>query len=251
MIISNPEKRNLLFIFLAGFFITNAVLAELIGVKIFSLEKTFGIEAFQIYLFDKTPLSFNFTAGVILWPFVFITTDLINEYFGQRGVKIISFLAIGFIAYAFIMLFFITQLQPSDYWLSLYQVTPTGEHFDINYAFNLIFTQGLAIILASLVAFLIGQFVDVLVFQKIKTYTGGKYIWLRATGSTVVSQFIDSFIVLGLAFYVFKEPEHRWSLSFLLSVGVVNYIYKLTVAILLTPLLYLAHYAIDKYIGEK
>lgn len=244
----NTYKRNTLFILLAGIFITNAILAELIGVKLFSLEKTVGIEALSIHLFDTTPLGLNFTAGVILWPFVFITTDIINEYFGRKGVHRISFMAAGLISYAFIMLFFVTKLSPSDYWLSLYKETPDGTAFDINYAFTLIFSQGMAIIVASLVAFLIGQVIDVYIFTTIRKYTGNKYLWLRATGSTLVSQLIDSFVVLFLAFYVLKDEEHRWSISLLFSVGILNYIYKSSVAILLTPVLYLAHYVIDRYL---
>jgi queuosine precursor transporter len=244
----NNNKRNTLFIVLAGIFITNAILAEMVGVKLFSLEKTIGIEAFAMKLFDSTPLGLNFTAGVILWPFVFITTDIINEYFGRNGVHRISFLAAGLISYAFIMLFFVTKLSPSEYWLSLYAKDPNGNAFDINYAFSMIFTQGMSIIVASLVAFLVGQMIDVYIFTAIRKYTGNKYLWLRATGSTLVSQLIDSFVVLFLAFYLFKDEEHRWSLSFLFSVGVLNYIYKFIVAIALTPILYIAHYLIDRYL---
>ena len=244
----NINKRNTLFIILAGIFITNAILAEMVGIKLFSLEKTIGIEGLSIQLFGTTPLGLNFTAGVLLWPFVFITTDIVNEYFGKKGVHRISFLAAALISYAFIMLFFVTKLSPSDYWLSLYSKGPNGEVFDINYAFSMIFTQGMSIIVASLVAFLVGQLIDVYVFTSIRKYTGDKYLWLRATGSTLVSQLIDSFIVLFLAFYLFKDEEHRWSLPLLFSVGVLNYLYKFIVAIALTPVLYIAHYAIDKYL---
>jgi uncharacterized integral membrane protein (TIGR00697 family) len=248
MELGNTSKHNRLFIILSGIFITNAVLAELVGVKLFSLEKTLDLNWSPVHLFDATPLGFNFTAGVILWPMVFITTDIINEYFGHKGVRIISMLAACLISYAFFMLFLVTKLAPSDYWLSLYDKTPQGTPFDINYAFSLIFTQGLAIIVASLTAFLVGQLVDVYVFHKIKTRTGKKHMWLRATGSTLVSQLIDSFVVLFLAFYLFKDPEHRWSWSFLLSVCLLNYCYKCIAAVVLTPMLYVAHGLIDKYL---
>ncbi|MDB5273717.1 MAG: hypothetical protein JWO58_2084 [Chitinophagaceae bacterium] len=247
----NPQKRNRLFIVLSGIFITNAILAELVGVKLFSLENTLGFEFEPIRIFDATPLGLNFTAGVILWPFVFISTDIINEYFGHKGVRIISILAAALISYAFLLLFVVTQLAPSDYWVSLYATTPAGTPFDINYAFSLIFTQGLAIIVASLTAFLIGQLVDVYVFHEIRKRTGDKHIWLRATGSTLVSQLIDSFVVLFLAFYLFKDPAHRWSWPFLLSVGLLNYCYKFFAAIVLTPVLYIAHFFIDKYLEIK
>jgi len=246
-----PSKRNRLFIILSGIFITNAVLAELVGIKLFSLEKTLGLNWAPVHLFDATPLGFNFTAGVMLWPVVFITTDIINEYFGHKGVRMISILAACLISYAFFMLFLVTKLAPSDYWLSLYAKTPEGTPFNINDAFTLIFTQGLDIIVASLVAFLVGQLVDVYVFHKIKARTGDKHIWLRATGSTLVSQLIDSFVVLFLAFYVFKDAEHRWSWSFLLSVGLLNYCYKFAAAVVLTPVLYVVHGVIDRYLEIK
>ncbi len=246
--VGTPQKRNRLFIVLSGIFITNAVLAELVGVKLFSLEKTFHLDWSPVQLFDATPLGLNFTAGVVLWPVVFITTDIINEYFGHKGVRMISILAACLISYAFFMLFIVTKLTPSDYWLSLYATTPQGTPFNINDAFSLIFTQSLDIIAASLIAFLIGQLVDVYVFHKIKNYTGDKHIWLRATGSTLVSQLIDSFVVLFLAFYLFKDPAHQWSWPFLLSVGLLNYCYKFISALVLTPVLYAVHVLIDRYL---
>ena len=100
-------------------------------------------------------------------------------------------------------------------------------------------------------AFLIGQLLDVFIFQKLRRMTGSKMIWLRATGSTLVSQLMDSYVVLFLAFYVLAPAETRWTIPQVLSVGVINYIYKFVVAILLTPLIYLAHYLIDKYLGKK
>jgi hypothetical protein len=87
----------------------------------------------------------------------------------------------------------------------------------------------------------------VYVFQKLRAITGEKKIWLRATGSTFVSQFFDSFVVLGIAFYVFGN----WSLSQVLAVGLINYTYKFTVAIALTPLLYVAHGIIDRHLGRN
>jgi len=105
----------------------------------------------------------------------------------------------------------------------------------------------LGIIVASLTAFLIGQFIDVFVFHRLRIITGSKLIWLRTTGSTLVSQFIDSFVVLFIAFYFLGN----WSFSQVISVGIINYIYKFCVAILLTPLIYLGHYLIDKYLGKN
>jgi queuosine precursor transporter len=115
---------------------------------------------------------------------------------------------------------------------------------DLSYA--KIMGQGLWIILGSMVAFLIGQIIDVFVFHKIKNITGEKQIWLRATGSTLVSQFIDSFVVLFIAFYIGAD----WDLVRVIAIGIVNYTYKFTVAVLLTPVIYGVHHLIDNYLGE-
>jgi len=115
----------------------------------------------------------------------------------------------------------------------------------MDFAFNKILGQGQRIIVASLAAFLIGQLVDVFVFQKLRKVTGSKMLWLRATGSTLVSQFIDSFVVLYLAFTGIFSNEQ------ILAIGITNYLYKFTVAILLTPLIYAGHYIIDGYLGKS
>lgn len=243
---NESSKKTNLFIILGSIFLTNAILAEIIGVKIFSAERTFGFEPVNWKFFGEYILDFNLTAGAVIWPIVFVTTDIINEYFGKKGVRKISFLTAGLIAYVFVVISVVTILVPADFWLDVNGQTPTGESFDISYAFNTIFRQGLGIIIGSLTAFLLGQLVDVFVFQKLRAVTGSKMIWLRATGSTLVSQFFDSFVVLGIAFYIFGN----WDLSQVIAVGIINYVYKFSVAILLTPLLYLGHGLIDRYLGK-
>ena len=240
-------KKTNLFIILCGIFLTNAVLAELIGVKIFSAEQVFGFAPVGWTFFGEYNLDFNLTAGAAIWPFVFITTDIINEYFGKSGVKKISYITALFIAYVFIVITVVTELPPATFWLEVNSVGPAGQPFNIDYAFNTIFRQGLGIIIGSLVAFLLGQLIDVYVFQKLRKITGSKKIWLRATGSTLVSQLIDSFAVLGIAFYIFGN----WSIEQVIAVGIINYIYKFAVAILLTPLLYVGHGLIDNYLGKE
>src|SRR5215217_4897781 len=244
-IIKNKSTR--LFLILAGFFITNALLAEFIGVKIFSLEDTLGIKRANINLFGS-PFSFHLTAGVLLWPVVFIMTDIINEYYGTRGVKFLSYLTIGLITYAFLMFSGAISLKPSEYFT-------IGNGIDnADHAFRGIFGQGLWIIVGSMVAFLIGQLLDVLIFHRIKKITGEKNIWLRATGSTLVSQLVDSFVVLFIAFYVGRRIQSGqgdpWSLHQVAVTGTGNYIYKFAMAIVLTPVIYLLHAWIEKYLGH-
>lgn len=239
------QKKNKLFIILSGVFLTNALVAEMIGVKIFSAEAVAGLQPAHLSILGFT-LDFNLTAGVILWPFVFITTDIINEYFGKEGVKRISYLTAILIAYAFIVIFIATLLPPADFWMDINNKDNTGNNFNVNYAFQTIFRQGLGIIIGSLTAFLIGQLLDVYVFHKLRNLTGSKLLWVRATGSTLISQLIDSFVVLFIAFFVFGN----WTIEQVLSVGVINYIYKFFVAIALTPLIYLVHSLIDRYLGK-
>lgn len=245
---SVASKRSRLFLILGGIFITNAIVAELIGVKIFSLEQSMGFNPVNLQIFGDFILDFNLTAGAILWPVVFITTDIINEYFGKEGVRRITFFTIGLIIYVFLVIVLVTSLSPASFWLDINSTDPAGNAFNVDYAFNKIFLQGLGIILGSLTAFLLGQFLDVYIFQKLRSFTGPKMIWLRATGSTLISQLLDSFVVLFIAFYLFGNPS--WPFKQVIAVGIINYIYKFVVAIVLTPLLYLGHIIIDKYLGK-
>ena len=231
------HKKNVLYIILCSIFITHAIVAEIIGVKIFSLEKTLGTENIPF-------LQGNFTAGVIIWPIVFIVSDIINEYFGKDGVRRISIITACLIAYSFFVIFIATKLTPADFWLEVNKTDIEGNSFNINTAYSTIFRQGLGIIIGSITAFLIGQLLDAYIFDKLKNVTGKKFFWLRSTGSTLISQLIDSFIVLWIAFYVFGN----WSFQQLIDVATVNYIYKFVVAILLIPLLYVVHNLIDKYL---
>lgn len=238
------SKKVYLFLILGGFFIANALLAEFIGVKIFSLEKSFGFEPLNLNILGTEGLGFNLTSGVLLWPVVFIMTDLINEYYGQSGVKIFSWFAAGIIVFAFAIIYLAVGLVPADFWIGS-QLTKGVDNMQS--AFGAVFGQGLWIIAGSLIAFLVGQFVDVYVFHKVKNYTGEKYIWARATGSTLVSQFIDSFVVLFIAFYI----GAGWNFTLVISICVLNYTYKFLVAILLTPVLYGVHYLIESYLGDS
>jgi queuosine precursor transporter len=236
------QKRNRLFVILSGIFITNALLAEIIGVKIFSAESTVGLQPAQLNVLGFV-MDFNLTAGALIWPVVFITTDLINEYFGKPGVKRISYLTALLILYAFLVIFLAIRLPPAGWWAQL--ADANGNIFNMDLAFNKVLGQGLRIIIGSLAAFLVGQLVDVFVFQKLRHATGNKMLWLRATGSTLISQLVDSFVVLFIAFYgVFSNGQ-------IVAIGITNYIYKFSVAILLTPLIYFGHFLIDQYLGKE
>ena len=240
----SDQRTNRLFVVLAGFFLTNALLAEFVGVKIFSLEATLGIDPVEWSLLGVSG-TLNFTAGVLLWPVVFVMTDIINEYYGVKGVRLISWVVVGFISYAFIAAYISIGLAPAGFWIEANRSLGVP---DIQHAYAQVFGQGLWTIIGSIVAFLIGQLVDITVFRKIRAVTGEKLIWLRATGSTAVSQFIDSFVVLYIAFVL--GPQ-KWPIPQFLAVGTVNYLYKMLAAIALIPLLYLARRLIKSYLGHE
>ncbi len=235
------NKKNNLFILLGGFFLTNAVVAEFIGAKIFSLENTLGFPTLNLSLWGN-PIQFNMTAGVILWPFVFIMTDIINEYYGKQGVRKLTYIAVAMLIYSFVMVRIAMGLKGADFWLSSGKIQGIQ---DMTSAYNSVFGAGLMIIIGSLVAFLVGQLIDAFIFIKIKEKTKDKMIWLRATGSTAVSQFIDSFVVLFIAFYI----GGTFTFGQVMAIGLINYCYKLIMSIVLLPLLYFIHNLIDRYLG--
>ena len=243
------DKVAILFWILGGFFVANAIVAEFIGIKIFSLESTLGLTPFKWTILGVKDLGFNLTAGVLLWPVVFVMTDIINEYFGKRGVKRLSYFAVLLICYAFLMIYLSIWLSPNEWWQAESGLSDNEAMSvaDMDLAFAKVMGQGLWIIIGSLVAFLVGQVVDVYIFQKIKSFTGESKIWLRATGSTMISQLLDSYVVLIIAFYIGAD----WDLVMVLAIGTMNYIYKFIMAVLLTPVIYLTHYVIDRWLGSE
>jgi uncharacterized integral membrane protein (TIGR00697 family) len=211
------SRRDIVYMALAGFFVTNAILGELTGGKLF----TFG--------------PFTLSIGVIPWPVVFIATDLINEYFGREGVRRLTFMTIGLIVYAFLVLFLAMQVPAVSF-------SPVSDA-----QFQAVFGQSMWIIVGSVIAFALSQMIDVFIFWLVRHKTGGRYLWMRATGSTVVSQLIDSIVIIGIAFWL----PGKVKTSEFLAVAASNYSFKLIVAIGITPLLYAGHTAIDRFLGTE
>lgn len=237
------DKPAKLFVGICAFFVANALIAECIGGKIFSLEKTIGITPFNFTFFGQSGLAFNLTCGVLLWPLEFVITDIVNEYYGPKAVRRISLIAVSLISYAFIMFYAAIHIPAAEFWIS------SGKENQIdnmNNAFSSVFGQGMWIIVGSLIAFLVSQLIDVAVFHKIKHLTGEKKVWLRATGSTVVSQLVDSFVVLFIAFKIGRG----WSWQTVLAICLVNYMYKFTIAIVMTPVIYFMEKRIENYLGQ-
>lgn len=212
------SKRELVYIILAGIFITNAIVAELIGGKLIQIGP------------------FVMSIGIVPWPVVFLTTDLINEYYGRSGVRKLSLITASLIAYAFVVLFFAITIPAAK------GISPVSDD-----QFYAVFGQSMWIIVGSIVAFLFSQFVDVSIFWLLRDKTGGKMIWLRSTGSTIISQLIDTFVVLGIAFWL----PGKMTTSVFLNAALTGYTFKLIIAVALTPLIYVGHRAIEKYLGDK
>jgi uncharacterized integral membrane protein (TIGR00697 family) len=210
------SRKDTVYVILAGIFITNAVVAELIGGKLIDV---FGV-----------PMSI----GILPWPIVFVSTDLINEYFGEKGVRKLSLITAALIAYTFLILFFAIKI-PST---SISSVSTDQ--------FKAVFGQSQWIIVGSIVAFLVSQLIDVTLFHFVKKKTGNKMIWLRSTGSTVISQLFDSFIVLGIAFWATGIMTTK---QYIAS-GLTGYLVKLVIAVLMTPMIYLGHSLIEKYLKK-
>lgn len=212
------SKKDTVYVVLAGIFITNAVVAELIGGKLIHVG------------------SAVMSVGILPWPVVFVTTDLINEYFGEKGVKKLSIITASLVAYCFVLLYAALQIPAVN-----------GPNLVNDEQFHAVFGQSMWIIIGSITAFLVSQLIDVSLFHFVKNRTGNKMIWLRSTGSTVISQLFDSFIVLGIAFWMTGKMTTE---VFIVS-AFTGYFVKLIIAILLTPLIYLGHSIIEKYIHSK
>ena len=211
------NRREIAFMVMAGIFITSAIVAELISCKIVDI----GI--------------YPIIAGIVPWPIVFLLTDVMNDYFGKKAVKRLSWITCGLIAFCFLIVFIAVKLP-----------TATGSPVTSE-QFNLIFSGSLPIMIGSITAFILSQLLDVRLFELFNRLTKGKMIWLRSTGSTVVSQLVDSYTVLLIGFLL---PGAITFEQFLLF-GITGYVTKLVIAVLLTPLVYVMHAIAKLLLGEK
>ncbi|MDC1245097.1 queuosine precursor transporter [Crocinitomicaceae bacterium] len=222
------NKSQWLFVFLAGLFITNAITAELISNKLIEIP-------LNINFFGNELGPFVTIVGILPWPIVFLLTDLLNEFYGYKAVKRLSWITAILIAYCFIIVGLAIQIPA-------YEIE--GSSLSDDYSFNKVFGQAQMVIVGSICAFLVSQLLDAVLFKWIKSKTGSRYIWLRSTGSTVVSQLIDSYIVLYIGFVL----PGSLTFSDFMTIAPTNYILKLIIAILLTPLIYLGHFLIKKFV---
>jgi uncharacterized integral membrane protein (TIGR00697 family) len=224
-------RREWLFILLAGFFVTNAVTAELLSNKLVDIPVSFR-------LFGYSFGPYVTVMGVLPWPVVFLVTDLINEFYGKAAVRRLSWITAVLIAYCFILVTIALQIPANT---AISPLTATDAEF------TKVFGQSQWVIAGSIAAFLLSQLLDAAVFARIKAKTGNRMIWLRSTGSTAVSQLIDSYVVLYIGFVLpGTMPFNEY-----MKVAPTNYVLKLMIAVALTPLIYAGHVAIRRYLSAR
>ena len=222
------SKKQWLFVFLAGLFITNAVTAELISNKLIEIPLSFD-------LFGNQFGPFVTIVGILPWPVVFLLTDLLNEFYGYKAVRKLSWITAILIAYCFLVVGLSMDIPA---------VEIPGSNLSDDAAFNKVFGQAQMVIVGSICAFLVSQILDAFLFSWIKSKTGERFIWLRSTGSTLISQLIDSYIVLYIGFVL----PGTLSFNDFITIAPTNYVLKIVIAILLTPLIYLGHFIIRKFV---
>lgn len=224
--LTRPQK---LYVVCAAIFITALVVAEATASKLFTVIEL----PFTLSILGQEFNEVVMTAGVIAFPVTFIITDLLNEYYGKPGIRFVTWIGMAMIIFEFGLIQVAMKVPTAS-------ISPVpGEAFDT------VFGASGRIIVGSLVAYALGQLADISLFHWLRKLTEGRHLWLRATGSTFGSQFIDTFVVLFVAFY------GPLSLQTILAVTLFNYLYKFIVAIVITPVIYLAHWIMDRYLGHE
>jgi len=226
------DARARLFLALSAVFIASLIVGDLIGGKL--IEPHFNGTPFTV--FGEAVI---ISVGMIPFPITFLLTDLLNEFYGKQSARAVTWVGFAMTIFTFAPVNVAVALPFAPF-------TNGADWQGVNQgAFDNVFAGSRRILLGSLVAYVIAQFADITIFHLIKRKSGNRFLWLRATGSTLISQFIDSFVVLYLAFSgIFSNQQ-------ILAIGITNYLYKFTVAILLTPLIYGGHYLIDRYLGKE
>ncbi len=224
--LSRPQK---LYVVCAAIFITALVVAEATAGKLFTVINL----PFTLNILGESFDQVTMTAGVIAFPITFIITDLLNEYYGKPGIRFVTYIGMVMIIFEFGLIQVAMSVETSS-------ISPVPEE-----AFDTVFGASGRIIIGSLVAYVIGQLADISLFHWLRGLTNGKHLWLRATGSTFGSQFLDTFIVLFIAFW------GPLTFQTIVAITLFNYVYKFIVAILITPLIYVAHWIMDRYLGHE
>jgi uncharacterized integral membrane protein (TIGR00697 family) len=227
-----PDRRAKLYLWLSGVFITCLILANVLGVKLFR---------FDLNLPLLGHIKIEHTTGMLTFPVTFLLTDLLNEYYGKKGARRVTFIAFAMGALAFIFIWISRQFP------ILEGIPGTADQK----SYELIFGAAALMYIASLIAFLLGSLLDIFLFAVFKRATGGRMVWLRATGSTVISQLFDSFIVTFVFFWAIPLVlnQDKATVGFVFATALTGYILKFFIAVGLTPFIYLGRWLIRTQLG--
>jgi hypothetical protein len=160
-----------------------------------------------------------------------------NEFYGQKAVRRLSWITSGLILYCFLIVSMAMTIPAKEI---------PGSTLATDAEFTKVFGQAQMVIVGSIAAFLLSQLIDVFVFHWVKERTGNRFIWMRSTGSTLISQLIDSYVVLYIGFVL----PGNLSFSDFMTIAPTNYVLKIFIAIGLTPLIYLGHYLVRRYLSK-
>src|SRR3954466_542921 len=199
------DRKQRFFVFLTALFVAALVTGDFVGGKFF-------------VLFGHT-----FSAGIIPFPLTFVLTDIVNEFYGTDGARRLTFVGLGAAVFVWGVIQVALHLPPSP-------MSPISDE-----VFHAAFGTASRLYIASLSAYVVGQLLDISIFRALRKTTGHRLLWLRATGSTVLSQMIDSFTVS----FVFLAGTQ--SVGFITTNAASNYVGKLIMAVLLTPVIYAIH----------
>jgi queuosine precursor transporter len=214
------DTRSKLFLALAATFITCLLVGDIIGGKLIET-RIFG-------------LPFTLTVGMIPFPVTFLITDLLNEFYGKRAARLVTWVgfSMALIAYAFIFVASAIPIAAMTFAADWSGVTEE--------AFTRVFVGSQRMIVASLTAYLIAQLIDISVFHALRRATGERWLWLRATGSTAVSQLVDTIVINFVAWFgVLSLPN-------IVNIITSSYLLKILIALGLTPLIYAGHSFIER-----
>ena len=202
--------KDRFYIILLGIFIASLVTCNLIANKFVTVNLGFKV--------------FIVSAGILPYPLTFLVTDLISEIYGQKKANLVVFS--GFVASIFVLSFL---------WLGAqFNSIPNSIVDDSTY--NAVFQNAWRLITASMIAYLFAQFIDVRIFHFWKKLTNGKHLWLRNNGSTIASQLIDTTLVISILFV------GVWDTNQILSAIIDGWIFKMLIALLDTPIIYVVIY---------
>lgn len=216
-----PDRRAGLYTILTALFVTCLIVADITGAKFFRLD-LFTVGSYHFV---------THSVGMLAFPITFLLTDLVNEYYGPEAARRLTWTGLLSALLAFVLIFVDRKLPVAP-------ESPVSQK-----DFETVFAMSNRLYVASLTAYVLGQLADIGMFGVLKRWTGGKLVWLRATGSTVVSQALDSFVVTFILFWgVADQTGHEPDLSAVLTIAATGYILKFVLALLLTPVIYLGRW---------